>query len=144
LKFSEGGKSSRKVVLMVEPVHVGLCPDDGSRMKADLTPTGKFGIITLSRGGGSDGIRGGKAVISEESKTVAASARRIYESQLREELERKHLGEYACIEPVSGRFFLGNTFDQAVSAALDEFPTRLTHTLRIGHPAALHLGVLVS
>ena len=83
-------------------------------------------------------------MISEESKAVAASARRIYESHFREELERKHSGRYACIEPVSGRYFLGDTFDQAVNAAIDVFPKRLTHTLRIGHPAALHLGVLIS
>lgn len=83
-------------------------------------------------------------MISEESKAVAASARRIYESQLRKELEQDHSGRYACIEPVSGRYFLGDTFDKAVNTAIEVFPERLTHTLRIGHPAALHLGVLVS
>jgi hypothetical protein len=82
-------------------------------------------------------------MISEESKTVADSARRIYASGLREELERNHSGRYACIEPVSGRYFLGDTFDEAVNAAIDAFPERLTHTLRIGHSAALHLGALV-
>jgi hypothetical protein len=82
-------------------------------------------------------------VISEESKAVAASARRIYESQLRKELEQTHSGRFVCIEPVSGSYFLGNTVDEAVNAAIDAFPKRLTHTLRIGHPAALHLGVLV-
>lgn len=82
-------------------------------------------------------------MISEESRAVAANARRIYESQLRQELEQTHSGRYVCIEPVSRRYFLGDTFDQAVNAAIDVFPERLTHTLRIGHPAALHLGVLV-
>jgi hypothetical protein len=82
-------------------------------------------------------------VISKESKAVAVNARRIYESQLREELEQKHPARYACIEPVSGSYFLGDTFDQAVNAAIDAFPKQLTHTLRIGHRAALHLGVLV-
>ena len=82
-------------------------------------------------------------MISEESKAVAENARRIYESELQEELEPKYLGRYVCIEPVSGRYFLGDTFDQAVNAAIDVFPERLTHTLRIGYPAALHLGVLV-
>jgi hypothetical protein len=83
-------------------------------------------------------------MISEQSKAVAASARRIYESQLRAELEQKHPGRYVCIEPESGKYFLGDTFDQAVNAAINAFPTRLTHTLRIGQSAALHLGVLVS
>jgi hypothetical protein len=83
-------------------------------------------------------------MISEESRAVVEKARGIYESQLRAELERKHPGKYACIEPVSGSYFLGDTFDQAVNAAIDAFPERLTHTLRIGHSAALHLGVLIS
>ena len=82
-------------------------------------------------------------MISEESRAVAEKALSIYESQLREGLEQKHSGKYACIEPVSGSYFLGDTFDQAVNAGIDAFPERLTHTLRIGHSAALHLGVLV-
>jgi len=82
-------------------------------------------------------------MLSKESQAVAEKARSIYESQLREELERRYSGKYACIEPVSGRYFLGDTFDQAVNAAIDAFPERLTHTLRIGHPSALNLGVLV-
>jgi hypothetical protein len=79
---------------------------------------------------------------SEESKAVADSARRIYESRLRAELQREHPGKYACIEPVSGRHFLGDTFDQAVNAAIDAFPERLAHTLRIGRSGALYLGVM--
>ena len=83
-------------------------------------------------------------MFSEESNRVAEKAMRLYECQLREELEQKHSDKYVCIEPVSGRYFLGETFDQAVNAAIDAFPERLTHTLRIGHSAALHLGVLIS
>ncbi|HPM79410.1 MAG TPA: hypothetical protein PLF81_01855 [Candidatus Anammoximicrobium sp.] len=82
-------------------------------------------------------------MISEESKAVAEKARRIYESRYREEMERKYQGRYLCIEPTSGKYFLGDTFDQAVNAAADAFPDRLTHTLRIGYSAALHLGVLI-
>lgn len=83
-------------------------------------------------------------MMSEESKVVAQKAREFYESRLRDELERNHSGKYACIEPVSGSYFLGDTFDEAVNAALDAFPERLTHTLRIGHSAALHLGVILA
>lgn len=83
-------------------------------------------------------------MISEESKRVAAQSREIYEAKLRDRLEREFDGKYVCIEPQSGRHFLGDTFDDAVNAAIDEFPDRLTHTLRIGHAAALHLGVLVN
>lgn len=82
-------------------------------------------------------------MVSEKSKTVAREARRIYESQLRDQLERQHSGKYVAIEPSSGQYFLGETFDEAVNRALDAFPARLTFTLRIGHSAALHLGVLL-
>ena len=81
-------------------------------------------------------------MISEESKAVAGQAREIYEARLREEFEQKYHGKYLCIEPKSGSYFLGDTFDQAVNAAIDAFPDRLTHTLRIGHSTALHLGVM--
>ncbi len=83
-------------------------------------------------------------MMSEQSKAVADRARKIYESQLREQLEQKHFGRYVSVEPVSGGYFLGDSFDEAVNAALDAFPDRLTHTLRVGHSAALHLGVPLS
>jgi hypothetical protein len=82
-------------------------------------------------------------MISEESKAAAQNARKIYESRLRQQLEREFPGQYVCIEPSSGNHFIGETFDEAVNSALDAFPDRLTHTLRIGHSAPLHLGVLV-
>ena len=82
-------------------------------------------------------------MVSEESKIAAQAARKIYESRLRQQLERDYFDRYVCIEPSSGNYFIGETFDDAVNAALDAFPDQLTHTLRIGHSAALHLGVLV-
>ena len=82
-------------------------------------------------------------MVSEESKAVAKKAREIYELRFRKEFERKYREKYICIEPESGSYFLGDTFDEAVHAAIDAYPDRLTHTLRIGHSAALHLGVMV-
>jgi hypothetical protein len=79
-------------------------------------------------------------MISAASQATAQRGREIYESQLRQQLEREHPDWYACIEPVSGRHFLGETFDEAVNAALDIYPDRLTYTIRIGHVAALHIG----
>jgi hypothetical protein len=83
-------------------------------------------------------------MVSEQSKAVAREARRIYESELRKKLEQDHSGRYISVEPISGDYFLGDNFDQAVNAAIDAFPERLTHTLRIGHSAAFHLGVACS
>lgn len=81
-------------------------------------------------------------MISAESKAVAADAKRIYEQQLRVKLEDSQRGRFLAIEPISGDYFLGDSLDEAVNAALEKHPNRLTHTIRVGHPAALHLGVL--
>jgi len=82
-------------------------------------------------------------MMSEHARDVADKARSLYDAKLRESLERSHFGEYVCIEPVSGEYFIGMTLDEAVNAAIDAHPDRLTHTLRVGHAAALHLGVVV-
>ncbi len=81
-------------------------------------------------------------MLSDKAKVVSASAKRLYANGLREALEPTHDGEYVCIEPESGDYFLGLTFDEAVNQAIDAYPDRLTHTLRVGHRAALHLGVM--
>ena len=82
-------------------------------------------------------------MLSGESKRIADEAKALYDQKYRDALEEDHHGEFVCIEPKSGEYFLGTTFDEAVNKAIDTYPDRLTHTLRIGHAAALHLGVIV-
>jgi hypothetical protein len=67
----------------------------------------------------------------------------LYEQQLRAQLESAHQDEFVAIEPISGDFFLGRTLTEAVNAARDAHPDRLSHALRVGHKAALHFGVSV-
>ena len=52
-------------------------------------------------------------MLSARAKAVANKARELYETQLRDDLEKKHHGEFVCIEPDSGNFFLGGSFDDA-------------------------------
>ena len=82
-------------------------------------------------------------MLTGESQRVADRARRLYEEELRQTLEKAHFGAFVCIEPESGEYFLGETFDDAVNKAIDAHPDRLTHTLRVGHATALHLGVMI-
>ena len=81
-------------------------------------------------------------MLSDESKSVASRARLLYEQKYRAALEKNNKGVFVCIEPESGDYFLGATFDDAVNKAIDSYPDRLTHTLRVGHVAAFHLGVM--
>jgi hypothetical protein len=47
-----------------------------------------------------------------------------------------------AIEPESQEFFIGQSFDSAVTAARTAYPNRVSHTIRIGHQAAFHIGLM--
>lgn len=68
-------------------------------------------------------------------------AKQFYE-QRRDRLEAENDGEFVAIEPDSGDYFFAATFDDAVRAARDAHSDRITHTIRIGHPAAFHIGLM--
>src|SRR5687768_16388474 len=81
-------------------------------------------------------------MVSPETRAVIEQAKRIYAEQLQADLEARHRDRYVAIEPESGEHFLGDNFDEAVKAARTKYPSRLTHTLRIGHRAAFSIGGL--
>jgi len=82
-------------------------------------------------------------MLSNKSKQIAIKSKKLYDEQLREKLEASDHGKFVCVEPQSGEYFVGETFDDAVNKAIDAYPNRLTHTLRVGHSATLHLGVMI-
>ncbi len=79
-------------------------------------------------------------MVSAETKLVIDRAKQIYANRLQAELESRHMDQFVAIEPESGEHFLGDTFDEAVKLARTKYPSRLTHTIRIGHRAAFHIG----
>jgi hypothetical protein len=81
-------------------------------------------------------------VVSAETKSVIERAKQIYADQLQTDLESQHMDRFVAIEPESGDYFLGDTFDAAVKSARAKYPSRLSHTIRIGHRAAFHIGGL--
>ena len=81
-------------------------------------------------------------MLSENLRQIAVRAKLLYQEHLHTSLEANHMGDFVCIEPDSGEYFVGRTFDDAVNQAIDAFPDRLTHTLRVGHEAAFHIGVI--
>jgi hypothetical protein len=80
---------------------------------------------------------------SEQSIQVARRAQEVYEGKLREELEASNLDDFVAIEPESGDYFLGETLSQAIQAARAAYPDRLPFVLRVGHPTAVEIGVMV-
>ena len=83
-------------------------------------------------------------MVSDQTQSVAERAKRIYDERLRAALEAGHPGRFVAIEADSGEYFLADTLDAAVRAARARHPARLSHVVRVGHPAALHLGGLWS
>ncbi len=81
--------------------------------------------------------------MSQDSKTVADDARRIYDERLRTALEGSHLNKFVAIEPISGDYFLGRTLSEAIGASRAKYPDRLAHALRVGHEATVHFGLQI-
>jgi hypothetical protein len=79
-------------------------------------------------------------MVSAETRLVIERAKQIYASRYQTELESTHRNRFVAIEPESREYFLGDTFDEAVKSARTKYPTRLSHTVRIGHHAAFHMG----
>lgn len=82
----------------------------------------------------------GADMVSADTRSVIERAKRIYAEQLQAVLELRHRNRFVAIEPESGDYFLGDTFDEAVKSARAKHPSRLSHTIWIGHPAAFHIG----
>lgn len=72
--------------------------------------------------------------------SVAESAKKVYDEDLRQGMELEHKDEFVAIEPSSRCFFLGKTFLEAALAAKKEFPDRKSFVIRVGHEAAFHIG----
>lgn len=84
-------------------------------------------------------MNGISSMVSAETRSVIDRAKRIYSDQLQADLESLHKNRFVAIEPESGEYFLGNTFDEAVQSARAKYPSRLSHVIRIGHRAAFHI-----
>jgi hypothetical protein len=80
-------------------------------------------------------------MVSADVNAMVRNAENIYEERLRSLLEPSHRDEFVAIEPVSGDYYLGRTLSDAMGAAHDAHPDRLSHAMRVGHDATLHFGV---
>ena len=82
--------------------------------------------------------RGRRAVAGPDE--FVRRAEEVCATRLKAVLEPDHIDEFVAIEPESGDYFLGKTLAEAMRAARQSYPDKLTHAMRVGHSAALHLG----
>lgn len=71
---------------------------------------------------------------------LAESGQRLYDEQLRDQLEPEQTGRFVAIEPDTGRYFLGDTGIGALQAGRRELPDKLFYLLRVGYEAAYRVG----
>ena len=73
---------------------------------------------------------------------IADRAEKIYVERLKTRLEKSHHGMFVAVEPNSGDYFLGATLREAGAAARKAHPGNPAFIMRIGHKAAVHIGML--
>jgi hypothetical protein len=67
-------------------------------------------------------------------------AENLYAAKLKAQLEPQYQDHFVAIEPDSGQFFLGKTMREAIDAASQAWPDRMTYVKHIGHAAAIRIG----
>jgi hypothetical protein len=80
-------------------------------------------------------------MLASERRSLVSKSKTLYEL-IRSRLEKEFGGYFVAIEPESQDFFVGQSFDSAVTAARTAHPNRVTYTIRIGHQAAFHIGLM--
>jgi hypothetical protein len=77
----------------------------------------------------------------EDIDAFVERAKQIYNERYRDQLEQSSRDMFCVIEPISGDCFLGRTLSEAANACRKVYPDRPTHTVRVGHPVAIHFGM---
>lgn len=72
----------------------------------------------------------------EATDDLVESGQRLYDERLRELLEPSQARRYVAIEPVSGKYFLGDTGTEALLEARRALPEAVFYLARVGYPAA--------
>ena len=83
-------------------------------------------------------------MVSDKTAEVARRAKSLYEEKLRTKLEATNMNDFVAIEPDSGEYFFGKTLSAAIQASRAAHPDRLAFAMRVGHDAAVHIGVMTS
>lgn len=83
-------------------------------------------------------------MISRKTEDVVRRAMQLYEEKLRQKLEQTNMNDFVAIEPDSGEYFFGKTLSEAIQASRAAHPDRLAIAMRVGHSAAVQIGVLNS
>ena len=68
----------------------------------------------------------------------------IYESKLKEPLEKKHFGKYVAIDIESEDYFVADTLDDVLLKAKKKYPNKIFHSIKIGSAGVFKTSELFS
>jgi len=73
-------------------------------------------------------------------KVIAERGEAIYNDKYRKKYEDKHQGKFVIIDVVSEKAYLGDTVDQAFTAAREGAPAGVFHLIKVGAPGAFRVS----
>ena len=80
------------------------------------------------------------SITRPSASEIVSRGRAIYESQLREKLEREHFGEYLVIDVDTGEFDIDADRLSASKRAAARRPNGWRYAMRIGYPTGGRIG----
>ena len=78
--------------------------------------------------------------LSEKDQARISAAQKVYEENLRSQLEPQFIGQIIAVEPESGEFVLGKKFQDVSAACRARFGKKWTFMFRVGGGGAVSIG----
>ena len=78
-------------------------------------------------------------MLDESARRVVEAAKQVYEEKLRAQLEPQFIGQIIAIEPESGDYVLGRTFQEVSQASRTRFHPKQTYMFRVGGGGAVKI-----
>lgn len=75
-------------------------------------------------------------MICNLSKTQVAEAVSVYE-RLKPSIEKKYIGQFIVIDPISKEYFIGPRLADAIRSAKTKYPDRCFYQIKIGSQSTL-------
>lgn len=71
---------------------------------------------------------------------IAEAGEKIYVERYKQQLEAKHMGEFVCIDVLTGDSYINRFPERALAAARDAAPSGVFHLIRIGSTGAFKVS----
>lgn len=71
---------------------------------------------------------------TSSTEELIQKGQKYYEEKLKNKLEKNYFGKLIAIEVDSGKYFIGDTLEEALRKAKKKFPDKIFHSIKIGSP----------